>query len=221
MVSRNIKIHPSILSADFMNLEAELEKISNADAVHVDVMDNHFVPNLTLGLPVLEQISRVSSIPVDVHLMIDDPNRWALSYAEAGVGSVTFHYEAVRDPVVLIHQLRRVGVKVGMALSPNTGLDVCLPFLDQLDMLLIMSVEPGFGGQVFLDFVIPKIVQARSFIDLHGLGVDLQVDGGISAANIGQVASFGANVFVAGSAVYGACDVRAAVEDLRSLVFCC
>jgi ribulose-phosphate 3-epimerase len=209
-------IHPSILSADFVNLEAELARISTADAVHVDVMDNHFVPNLTLGLPVVERIQAVSPLPLDAHLMIADADRWAPLYADLGLASVTFHAEAAIAPIKLARELRARGSKAGMALRPATPVEPYLDMLTELDMLLIMTVEPGFGGQAFLDVMLPKIRRARSSVEGSGAKVAIQVDGGISASTIERAAEAGADVFVAGSAVYGAEDPAAAVEALRT-----
>jgi ribulose-phosphate 3-epimerase len=215
-VSR-VQISPSILSADFANLERELAAISNADWAHVDVMDNHFVPNLTLGLPVVEALVKVSPIPVDCHLMIDDPDRWAPAYVEAGGASVTFHVEAAAAPVRLARELRSQGARAGMALKPATPVDPYEDLLRELDMLLVMTVEPGFGGQEFLDLCLPKITRARELADKHGLDVWLQVDGGVSPETIERAAAAGADVFVAGSAVYSADDPDAMVEELRAL----
>ncbi|SFU07831.1 ribulose-phosphate 3-epimerase [Arthrobacter sp. ov118] len=209
-------INPSILSADFANLEAELKRISNADAVHVDVMDNHFVPNLTLGLPVVQRLQEVSPIPLDAHLMINDADRWAPAYADAGLASVTFHAEASIAPVKLARELRARGAKAGLALRPATGVEPYLDMLGELDMLLIMTVEPGFGGQAFLDLTLPKIRRARAAIDGSGLKVALQVDGGITEETIVRAAEAGADVFVAGSAVYGAAEPADAIERLRA-----
>ena len=209
-------INPSILSADFVNLEAELKRISNADAVHVDVMDNHFVPNLTIGLPVVQRIQAVSPVPLDAHLMIADADRWAPAYADAGLASVTFHVEASIAPIKLARELRARGAKAGMALRPGTPVEPYLDMLPELDLLLIMTVEPGFGGQSFLDLTLPKIQRARAAIDGSGTGVALQLDGGITEETIVRAAEAGANVFVAGSAVYGAEDPAAAVDRLRA-----
>ncbi len=208
-------ISPSILSADFVNLQAELERIGNADAVHVDVMDNHFVPNLTIGLPVVARIQQISPVPVDVHLMIADADRWAPAYADAGLASVTFHVEASAAPIRLARELRARGAKAGMALRPATPVEPYLDMLPELDMLLIMTVEPGFGGQSFLDVTLPKIRRAREAVDGSGATVAIQVDGGITEETIVRAAEAGANVFVAGSAVYGAADPAAAIEALR------
>ena len=209
-------IHPSILSADFANLEAELRKISTADAVHVDVMDNPFVPNLSLGLPVVARLQEVSPVPLDAHLMIEHADRWAPAYADAGVASVTFHAEASIAPIKLARELRARGAKAGLALRPGSGVEPFLDLLSEIDMLLIMTVEPGFGGQEFLDLTLPKIRRARAAIDASGLDVALQVDGGITEDTIWRAADAGANVFVAGSAVYGADDPADAIKRLRA-----
>ncbi len=213
----DVVISPSILSADFVNLEAELARIGSADFAHVDVMDNHFVPNLTIGLPVVERITQVSPVPVDVHLMIEGPDQWAPRFAEAGAASVTFHVEAAQAPVRLARELRAVGARAGMALRPATPVEPYLDLLPELDMLLLMTVEPGFGGQSFLDVVLPKIRRAREAVRRSGLDVWLQVDGGVSVDTIERAAEAGANVFVAGTAVYGADDAAAAIDTLRGL----
>jgi ribulose-phosphate 3-epimerase len=213
--TRGIHIHPSILSADFARLAEELQRIGGADAVHVDVMDNHFVPNLTFGLPVVQAIRSATDLPLDVHLMIEDADRWAPGYAEAGAESVTFHAEASVAPIHLARELRRHGARAGMAIKPQTAVEPYLDMLADLDMLLLMTVEPGFGGQSFLDEVLPKIRRAREALDGSGVPVALQVDGGITEDTILRAAEAGADVFVAGSAVYGAEDPAAAIEALR------
>lgn len=210
-------INPSILSADFANLERDLAAIATADYAHVDVMDNHFVPNLTLGLPVVRRIAEVSPVPVDVHLMIEDVDRWAPVYAEAGAASVTFHTEAAKAPVRLARELRRLGVRVGVALKPTSPVEPYLDLLDEIDMILVMTVEPGFGGQSFIEGTLPKIRRARAAIDAAGTGTWIQVDGGVARPTIRRIAEAGANVFVAGSAVYGAPDVPAEIAALRAL----
>ena len=212
-----VRICPSILSADFSDLAAELGRIADADMAHVDVMDNHFVPNLTLGLPVVERLVQVSPIPVDAHLMIADPDRWAPGYAEAGAASVTFHAEAAAAPVRLARELRRLGARAGVALRPSTPVEPYLDLLAEVDMVLVMTVEPGFGGQSFIEGTLPKIRRARQAISAAGLDVWLQVDGGISVETIERAAEAGADTFVAGSAVYGADDAAAAVGRLREL----
>ncbi|GAA4692713.1 ribulose-phosphate 3-epimerase [Kocuria gwangalliensis] len=208
-------IHPSILSADFAHLADELQRISRADAAHVDVMDNHFVPNLTLGLPVVESLRKVSPVPLDMHLMIEDPDRWAPAYAEAGCASVTFHAEAATAPIKLARELRAAGAKAGLAVRPATPIESYLDLLPELDMLLIMTVEPGFGGQKFLDVTLPKLRRAANAVKAYGGTVALQVDGGITEETIVRAAEAGADTFVAGSAVYGKDDPSAAIDALR------
>ncbi|KRD45126.1 ribulose phosphate epimerase [Cellulomonas sp. Root930] len=210
-------INPSILSADFANLERDLQAIATADYVHVDVMDNHFVPNLTLGLPVVRRIAEVAPVPLDVHLMIEDADRWAPEYAAAGAASVTFHAEATQAPVRLARELRSRGVRAGIALRPASPVEPLLDLLPEFDMLLVMTVEPGFGGQSFIEGMLPKIRRARAALDASGGDTWIQVDGGVARDTIGRIADAGANVFVAGSAVYGAPDIAAEIAALRSL----
>ncbi|MDX6231922.1 MAG: ribulose-phosphate 3-epimerase [Nocardioidaceae bacterium] len=211
-----IQITPSMLASDFANLESEAARISSADWLHMDVMDNHFVPNLTLGAPVIEALAKVAAQPIDAHLMIEDPDRWAPMYVEAGAGSVTFHVEAAKAPVRLAREIRAKGARASMALKPATPIEPYEDLLPELDMVLIMTVEPGFGGQKFLDVCLPKIQRTRAMIDKHGGDIWLQVDGGVSLETIERCAEAGADTFVAGSAVFSADDPDAMVAELRS-----
>ena len=212
-----MKIHPSILSADFANLEAELETISSADAAHIDVMDNHFVPNLTLGLPIVSSLFEVSKLPLDIHLMISDPERWAPAYAELGCESVTFHLEAAIDPIGLARKIRDIGSKAAIAIKPDTPFEAVAELLPEIDMLLVMTVEPGFGGQKLIPETIVKIAQARNALNSRGLSLAIQVDGGVTESNISQLAEAGADVFVAGSAVFRAENRNLEIAKLREL----
>ena len=211
-----LQITPSILNADFADLGAEVARIGSADMVHVDVMDNHFVPNLTFGPTMVEALVRASELPVDAHLMITDADRHAVQYIEAGAGSVTFHVEAAAAPVRLAREIRKQGARASMALKPATPIEPYEDLLPELDMLLLMTVEPGFGGQKFLDLVLPKIRRARALLDRHGIETWLQVDGGVSLDTIARCAEAGADVFVAGSAVYSADDPDRMVGELRA-----
>ena len=212
-----MQISPSILASDFANLQAELEAIRTADWAHVDVMDNHFVPNLTLGLPVVEALARVSPVPLDCHLMIEDPDRWAAGYAEAGARSVTFHVEAARDPVATARAIRSAGARAAFAVKPGTSFTPYEDLLAEVDMVLVMTVEPGFGGQSFMADQMPKVREVRDAVRRRGGEIWVQVDGGVSADTIEQCAEAGADVFVAGSAVYGAGSAADAVQHLRTL----
>jgi ribulose-phosphate 3-epimerase len=212
-----VQISPSILASDFSRLADELARISTADWAHVDVMDNHFVPNLTLGQPVVEALTKVSPVPVDCHLMIEDPDRWAPGYVDAGARSVTFHAEAARAPIRLARELRSLGARAGLALKPATPVEPYLDLLTEFDMILIMTVEPGFGGQGFLDVCLPKIRRTREAVRRSGLDTWIQIDGGASETTIERCAEAGADVFVAGSAVFGAGDAAARIEALRRL----
>jgi ribulose-phosphate 3-epimerase len=211
-------IAPSLLAADFARLAEAAEAVRGADWLHVDVMDNHFVPNLTIGLPVVQALRRATDLPLDCHLMIDDPDRWAAGYAEAGARNVTVHAEAAADPGKLARTLRAAGALAGLAIKPGTPLEPYLELLQGYDTLLVMTVEPGFGGQEFRAEVLPKVREARRRVESGHLRLFIEVDGGINADTIVEAAEAGADVFVAGSAVYGADDRAAAVEALRERI---
>lgn len=214
---RATRVAPSILSADFARLGEAARAVENsADLLHVDVMDAHFVPNLTLGLPVVESLIRATSLPIDCHLMIDDPDRWAPPYAEAGAASVTFHAEAAGSIRGTGAAIRSAGARAGVAIKPGTPLSAVADDLDCFDMLLVMTVEPGFGGQAFIEGVLAKVREARQLLDRRGLSLWLQVDGGVNAETIERCAEAGADCFVAGSAVYGAADPAGAIAGLRA-----
>lgn len=199
-----ILISPSILASDFANLEREVRAIAKggADLVHVDVMDGHFVPNITIGVPVVQSLKKISPIPLDVHLMISDPLTFVPAFAKAGSDIITFHFECGCDIQKTIDAIRQSGAKVGVSLKPKTAAGAVFPYLDQIDMVLVMTVEPGFGGQSFMPDMLPKISAIRRRIDELDRNVDIQVDGGIDLATAALVAKAGANVLVAGSAVF-------------------
>ena len=209
-------LSPSVLNADLSRLHEEVARVSAvADMIHLDVMDAHFVPNLTLGLPVVESLLKATDIPLDCHLMITDPGRWAPGYAEAGSHNVTFHAEASDDPVGVARDIRAAGAKAGLSVKPGTPIEPYLEILRDFDTLLVMSVEPGFGGQSFIPEVLSKVRTVRRLVDAGELTVLVEIDGGINAETIEQAAQAGVDCFVAGSAVYGAADPMAAVEALR------
>lgn len=212
-----IKIAPSILSADFANLEREIRRISAADYVHVDVMDGIFVPNITIGIPVVEAIRKVTELPLDVHLMIDRPVRYVEEFCKAGADLVTVHVEAdtgenTRRALELIHGL---GKKAGVVVKPKTPAEAALPFLEMCDIILVMTVEPGFGGQRFMEDMMPKLRQLREWIDEKNPSCELEVDGGVDPVTCKTVIASGANVLVAGSAVYKAEDIPGRIQELR------
>ena len=209
-------IAPSLLSADFARLAEESQRVADADWLHFDVMDAHFVPNLTFGLPVMAAVQAVSPIPLDAHLMIENPERWAPGYAEAGARNVTVHAEACADPRGVARDIRAAGALAGLALKPGTALEDHLEVLRDFDTLLVMSVEPGFGGQSFIADVLTKVRTARRLVDAGDLTVLVEIDGGINADTIEQAAEAGVDMFVAGSAVYGADDPAKAIAGLRA-----
>ncbi|WP_394274800.1 ribulose-phosphate 3-epimerase [Luteococcus sp.] len=210
-----MRITPSVLNADLSNLSGEIARIPSADGVHLDVMDNHFVPNMTFGLPVVESIRQRTEAFLDIHLMIANADRWAPAYAEAGAESITFHVEASDAPIRTAREIRAQGARASMALKPATPIEPYADMLGELDMVLLMTVEPGFGGQKVLDLVLPKIRRTRELVKTTGQDIWLQVDGGVSLETIERCAEAGADTFVAGSAVYSAGDPDQMVRDLR------
>jgi ribulose-phosphate 3-epimerase len=208
-------IAPSLLSADYSCLADEMRAVPGADWVHIDVMDGHFVPNLTIGLPVVKSLRKATELPLDCHLMIEDPDRWAIGYAEIGAYNVTVHIEAAADPVKLSADLRAAGALAGLSVKPKTPLEPYLELLRHYDTLLVMSVEPGFGGQQFMPEVLDKVRTARRHVDAGHLRLLIEIDGGINEDTIEAAAEAGVDCFVAGSAVYEADDPARAVEALR------
>lgn len=210
-----MRIQPSILSADFVNFESEFKTISAADGIHVDVMDGHFVPNLTFGLGMVKRMQEITTLPLDVHLMIENPDQLAAQYAEGGVFSVTVHFEALVDPIATAKAIKSNGARAGLSIKPNTPVADIDDLIQHFDQILVMSVEPGFGGQAFMTASLEKISTIRNLIDSGGLATWLQVDGGIDLVTIGQAASAGADTFVAGSSVFGSSDRNEMIRKLR------
>lgn len=212
-----VRICPSILAADFANFESELSTIGDADLIHVDIMDNHFVPNITFGLQMVSRLQELSAKPLDVHLMIENVDHWAVEYAKLGVFSVTFHAEATADATSLAATIRAAGARAGLAIKPSTSLDEYSNDLSSFDQLLVMTVEPGFGGQALIESTLDKVSQARAIINRGALATWLQVDGGIDENTIGRAAIAGADTFVAGSAVFSHRDRNAQITLLREI----
>jgi len=209
-------IAPSLLAADFARLGEEAEAVgADADWLHIDVMDYHYVPNLTIGLPVVQSLRKASALPFDCHLMIDAPERWAIGYAESGAHNVTFHIEAASDPVGLARDLRAAGTRAGLAIDRDTPVEPYLEILPHFDTLLIMTIKAGFGGQQFMPELLDKVRAARRHVNAGHLDLRLEVDGGIDERTIVQASEAGADTFVAGTAVYGAADPGAAIRSLR------
>jgi len=214
----DIKISASILNADVNRLEQEVASVSDSvDWIHVDVMDNHFVPNLSFGTNVLESLAKKKIKPLDVHLMIENPDKWAPDFVAAGADSVTFHYEAAENPTKLIKEIHALKSRVGLAIKPNTPLADVKEFLSDIDVLLVMTVEPGFGGQAFMNKMLDKVREARSIANDKKLKMWIQVDGGIGLQTIEQAAQAGADFIVVGSAAFATADPGKAMQDLRKL----
>lgn len=213
----DIRIQPSILSADFVNFEADFDSISSADGIHVDVMDGHFVPNMTFGPPMVKRMQEIAKLPLDVHLMIENSDHWAPVYASLGVFSVTFHFEACADAVATARAIRSMGSRAGIAIKPGTAVSAIESIINEFDQVLVMSVEPGFGGQSFIQSSLDKIKEVRALIDLHSPQTWLQVDGGIDESNISEISKAGADTFVAGSAVFKSSDRNGQINSLRDL----
>ena len=211
-----VKIAPSILSADFGRLADEVRAIATADYVHVDVMDGHFVPNLTIGPVVVEAVKRATALPLDVHLMIEDAERWVAAYAKAGADVIGVHVEACPHLHRTLQQIRDLGKRASVVLNPATPIEAIEWVLDDVDQVLIMSVNPGFGGQQFIPSALRKIQQLRRMLDERGLAVDIEVDGGVKVDNVAAVCAAGANVIVSGSGVFGTKDYAATIAELRT-----
>lgn len=212
-------ITPSILNADFANIKSEIDRVSDtADWLHLDVMDGHFVPNLSFGSAMVRAVKQNTTLPVDVHLMITEPEKWAMEYVSAGADNVSFHFEATADSVQLAKELKSQGVTAGLAIKPATPFNAIADILFNFDLLLIMTVEPGFGGQKFMTDMLPKIQTAREFISANGLDIKIQADGGVNLESIKSAAEAGADVFVAGSVVYGSKDPSQTINSLRQII---
>lgn len=211
----SIRIAPSILAADFANLESELAQVSTADLLHVDVMDGHFVPNLTIGIPVVKRLAEVSPLPLDVHLMIEDPDRWAPRYAELGATSVTFHFEATSNPQQCAADIKSTGARAAVAIKPGTPADAVMSLIEHVDMVLVMTVEPGFGGQAFMPETLSKLTALKAAAEQAGTALWLQVDGGITIETAPDAVAAGADTLVAGSSVFGPTDRAGAIQALR------
>lgn len=211
----SVRIQPSILSADFVNLERDFSTISSADGIHVDVMDGHFVPNMTFGTGMVKRMQEITTLPLDVHLMIENPDHWAPKYAELGVFSVTVHYEACENVVDVAKSIKASGARAGLSIKPETPVSVLQGLIEHFDQILVMSVEPGFGGQSFIPTSIEKIASVRSLIANENPATWLQVDGGIDLATISKAAAAGADTFVAGSSVFGSLDRNDMITQLR------
>ncbi len=207
-------ISPSILSADFANLERDIKAVETADWLHIDVMDGHFVPNITIGVPVVKSIKKVTKLPLDVHLMIENPEKYVEAFALAGADIITFHFEAVKDVKKIIDLIKSFNIKAGMSIKPKTSPDEVLEYLKYLDLLLVMTVEPGFGGQSFMHDCAQKIPLIKEYAPKDLI---IQVDGGINADTARICTELGANSLVAGNYIYNSVNIKSAINSLRSL----
>ena len=210
-------VSPSVLAADFTKLGEELKKAEQAGAayIHLDVMDGIFVPNISFGIPVIESLRKVSTLTFDVHLMITDPIRYIDAFAAAGADLITFHYESCEDPMAVIQAIHAKGLRAAIAIKPATSAEVVFPYLKELDMVLVMTVEPGFGGQKMIPATVDKVREIRTYANERGIEVDLQVDGGITADNLKLVTAAGANVIVAGSAIFRSDDPKGVIDAMK------
>lgn len=219
MAMRTVRIAPSLLAADFARLGEQVAKVEpHVDSLHLDIMDGHFVPNISFGMPVIAALRRESELYFDCHLMTTNPDAYVEELAEAGADLLTMHIEAVPDPTRAARRTRAAGLDFGLVLNPATPFESVSPFLELCDLLLVMSVEPGFGGQEFMPEVLPKIQAAREWVESHGLAVDIQIDGGIAPETAPRARQAGANVFVAGTAIFGSPDPAGAADDLRRAI---
>jgi ribulose-phosphate 3-epimerase len=217
-MSRAAKIAPSILSADFAKLGEEIRRVeeAGADLIHFDVMDGHFVPNLSIGIPVLESVRKITRLPLDAHLMIDDPERYLEAFVKAGANSISVHAEVCPDLPAIARRMRARGIRAAVAINPETPVDRVIAAAEHFDMILVMSVHPGFGGQSFIEQTVGKVRAVRAEIERRGLDVDVEIDGGIKIENIATAAAAGANVFVSGSGIFGKPDYAAIIAEMRA-----
>lgn len=219
MEMREVRIAPSLLAADFGRLAGEVERVApHVDSLHLDVMDGHFVPNLSFGMPVIAALRKATDLHFDCHLMTTNPDAYVPQLAEAGANLLTMHIEAVPDPTRAAKRTRDAGLEFGLVINPHTPFAGVAPFLEMTDLLLVMSVEPGFGGQAFMGEVLPKVEAAREWVESHDLSVDIQIDGGITPRTAPRARAAGANVFVAGTSIFGATDPARAVAELRQAI---
>jgi ribulose-phosphate 3-epimerase len=217
-MSRAAKIAPSILSADFAKLGEEIRRVeeAGADLIHFDVMDGHFVPNLSIGIPVLESVRKITRLPLDAHLMIDDPERYLEAFVKAGANSISVHAEVCPDLPAIARRMHALGIRAAVAINPETPVDRVIAAAEHFDMILVMSVHPGFGGQSFIEQTVGKVRAVRAEIERRGLDVDVEIDGGIKIENIATAAAAGANVFVSGSGIFGKPDYAAIIAEMRA-----